>query len=515
MGNASRRPSCVAVEGHVAAAGRGMPEALAALALGQLRGKHSTVEALTKVVPVPMFDTPRRGHEPAATGPEPSRHRYLPMTSSFRCCRRENPQKPARRPGESWTAISRKSFQLCGYRSRPLTQSGIRPRSPRRSEGVLCGKFTRSTPRSRPLGLRPHDYRMTAQDQQSSQSPSRKIHLASHQPLLAPCCASSKMPHPRPRYPRHPSIDRRQTQPDNAFHAPMRLHGHQRPSTISTGTTIAAAIQIGHYTPRISRPPRTRWCLRPQPGCAHCRCAAFTITDTVAQQDSADRFEVSSVARLLVDAIARMHHNQPPREMLRHAWGSRSRPDGPGAIRSFLRAGWHSGDATGPGQPLHHAYQQATTMTFLGMVAGQIGTAFAARTEHAALRSIGVFSNPLLLWASPSNSRSPPPSSTCHPCKPHSVPQPSPPTCSPSPPPIRSSSGPPTNCADGCCGARTNQTTLSLATGTTRARPYVPCDEQPAPAGSRPSAIFVGRMTLSIRHLCLPGGPAGEEGGMR
>ena len=32
------------------------------------------------------------------------------------------------------------------------------------------------------------------------------------------------------------------------------------------------------------------------------------------------------------------------------------------------------------------------------MVAGQIGTAFAARTERASLRSVGVFSNRLLLW---------------------------------------------------------------------------------------------------------------------
>ncbi len=37
-------------------------------------------------------------------------------------------------------------------------------------------------------------------------------------------------------------------------------------------------------------------------------------------------------------------------------------------------------------------------MTFLGMVAGQIGTAFAARTDRASLRSVGVFSNRLLLW---------------------------------------------------------------------------------------------------------------------
>ncbi|GAA3928869.1 hypothetical protein GCM10023085_07760 [Actinomadura viridis] len=64
----------------------------------------------------------------------------------------------------------------------------------------------------------------------------------------------------------------------------------------------------------------------------------------------------------------------------------------------LLNAGWHPGAPTGPGEPLHHAYRQATTMTFLGLVAGQIGTAFAARTERASLRSVGVFSNPLLLW---------------------------------------------------------------------------------------------------------------------
>ncbi|MGZ5311290.1 MAG: cation-translocating P-type ATPase [Solirubrobacterales bacterium] len=60
--------------------------------------------------------------------------------------------------------------------------------------------------------------------------------------------------------------------------------------------------------------------------------------------------------------------------------------------------GWSPGDPTGAGDPLHHVYEQATTMTFLGMVMGQIGTAFAARTERASLRSIGVLSNRLLLW---------------------------------------------------------------------------------------------------------------------
>ena len=37
-------------------------------------------------------------------------------------------------------------------------------------------------------------------------------------------------------------------------------------------------------------------------------------------------------------------------------------------------------------------------MTFAGIVACQIGTAIAARTERVSLRSIGFFSNRLLLW---------------------------------------------------------------------------------------------------------------------
>jgi calcium-translocating P-type ATPase len=64
----------------------------------------------------------------------------------------------------------------------------------------------------------------------------------------------------------------------------------------------------------------------------------------------------------------------------------------------LVEAGWHLGAAVGVGSPLHHAYQQATTMTFLGIVACQIGTAFAARTERASLRQVGLATNPLLLW---------------------------------------------------------------------------------------------------------------------
>jgi calcium-translocating P-type ATPase len=62
-----------------------------------------------------------------------------------------------------------------------------------------------------------------------------------------------------------------------------------------------------------------------------------------------------------------------------------------GFFAVLLHAGWRPGDPTGAGHPLHHAYRQATTMTFLG-------TAFAARTERASLRSVGVLTNPLLLW---------------------------------------------------------------------------------------------------------------------
>jgi magnesium-transporting ATPase (P-type) len=65
----------------------------------------------------------------------------------------------------------------------------------------------------------------------------------------------------------------------------------------------------------------------------------------------------------------------------------------------LLRAGWHPGDQVDPGQPLHSGYLQATTMTFAGIVACQIGTAIAARTEYASLRSVGFFTNRLLLWA--------------------------------------------------------------------------------------------------------------------
>jgi magnesium-transporting ATPase (P-type) len=63
----------------------------------------------------------------------------------------------------------------------------------------------------------------------------------------------------------------------------------------------------------------------------------------------------------------------------------------------MLTAGWSPGDPTGSGTALHHAYLQATTMTWAGIVACQMGAAFAVRTSHASLREVGVFSNPHLL----------------------------------------------------------------------------------------------------------------------
>ncbi len=69
-----------------------------------------------------------------------------------------------------------------------------------------------------------------------------------------------------------------------------------------------------------------------------------------------------------------------------------------GFLYTLSRAGWHFGDPTGPGTPLHHAYRQATTITFAGIAACQIGTAFAARTDRASLFTIGLFTNKFLLW---------------------------------------------------------------------------------------------------------------------
>ncbi|HVX46738.1 MAG TPA: cation-transporting P-type ATPase [Mycobacteriales bacterium] len=89
------------------------------------------------------------------------------------------------------------------------------------------------------------------------------------------------------------------------------------------------------------------------------------------------------------------------RKLLVRAWGRLGLISAALVMTPFfavlLQAGWRPGDAVDSGSPLHHAYLVATTATFLGIVACQVGTAFAARTDRASLRSVGVFSNRLLL----------------------------------------------------------------------------------------------------------------------
>jgi magnesium-transporting ATPase (P-type) len=64
---------------------------------------------------------------------------------------------------------------------------------------------------------------------------------------------------------------------------------------------------------------------------------------------------------------------------------------------TLVLSGWHPGAATGASAPLHHGYQQATTATFVGIVACQLGTAWAARRDRARIRDIGILSNRLLM----------------------------------------------------------------------------------------------------------------------
>jgi magnesium-transporting ATPase (P-type) len=66
-------------------------------------------------------------------------------------------------------------------------------------------------------------------------------------------------------------------------------------------------------------------------------------------------------------------------------------------LTTLLAGGWRFGDDVATG-PLTDVWHQATTMTFLGIVACQVGTAMASRTQSASLRQVGIATNPLLLW---------------------------------------------------------------------------------------------------------------------
>jgi calcium-translocating P-type ATPase len=94
-------------------------------------------------------------------------------------------------------------------------------------------------------------------------------------------------------------------------------------------------------------------------------------------------------------------HNVIDRVMLTRAWVLLGGVSAVLVTSLFLitlvEGGWTWGDDVSSG-PLAETWRQATTMTFLGIVACQVGTAFAARTQHASLRTVGLTTNPLLLW---------------------------------------------------------------------------------------------------------------------
>jgi magnesium-transporting ATPase (P-type) len=87
--------------------------------------------------------------------------------------------------------------------------------------------------------------------------------------------------------------------------------------------------------------------------------------------------------------------------MLTRAWGLLGGVSAVLVVAAYLvtllAGGWSYGADVSSGQ-LHRVWQEATTMSFLGIVACQVGTALAARTEHASLRAVGWRTNPLLLW---------------------------------------------------------------------------------------------------------------------
>jgi len=89
------------------------------------------------------------------------------------------------------------------------------------------------------------------------------------------------------------------------------------------------------------------------------------------------------------------------RGMLARSWGFLGLISAALVMGGFFitldRAGWRPDALTGPGSPLNHVYHQATTVAWLGIVACQIGTAFAVRTDRASLWSVGVLSNRFLL----------------------------------------------------------------------------------------------------------------------
>ncbi|GCD89088.1 cation-transporting P-type ATPase [Nocardioides sp. LS1] len=89
------------------------------------------------------------------------------------------------------------------------------------------------------------------------------------------------------------------------------------------------------------------------------------------------------------------------RQMLLRAWALLGITSAVLVTAGFLgvlwSGGWRPGDSVAPGTRFHERYLEATSMTFAGIVACQVGTAMAARTDRVSLFRIGFLTNPLLL----------------------------------------------------------------------------------------------------------------------
>jgi magnesium-transporting ATPase (P-type) len=113
------------------------------------------------------------------------------------------------------------------------------------------------------------------------------------------------------------------------------------------------------------------------------------------------KLRIADALRSMGQVVAMTGDGVISRAMLARAWGFLGLISATLVMAGFFltlrHEGWHLGAPTGPGTPLNHACQQATTVAWLGIVACQIGTAFAVRTDHVSLRSVGVFSNRFLL----------------------------------------------------------------------------------------------------------------------
>jgi magnesium-transporting ATPase (P-type) len=180
-------------------------------------------------------------------------------------------------------------------------------------------------------------------------------------------------------------------------------HDHRRRRRRSAGLPQRAEVHRLHLHPRSSRSGTV-------PGL--CACGRSDPATTHRHADPGHRPRNGHISAL---ALSREPAepglmDRPPRprgesvirpSMLARSWGFMAIISAALVLAGYFivlrQGGWHLNAKTGAGSPLHHLYQQATTVTWLGIVACQIGTAFAVRTERASLWTVGVFTNRPLL----------------------------------------------------------------------------------------------------------------------